>query len=315
MSNYLFKKKAKTEGKNEKIDRIVREKLKTIYKQNCFEPLVIRYYGDMNFVGNSISEIMKEICGSKEEIPVFDREYPAIVFEDRTYTAIRVIIRSIIKELNDGLDPFLVFMKELDNEKSERWIEALGEIFRLHKEGKEYHDQKVQSQIMKLHDIVKDQVSESIFLFSMYNLYDAPGTEIAEKLDFTYGRDSAKFLYLAWRYYCLNHTYNEVDLDLMEDVYSIFYLADCKCTADSDDVQEYVREFSIFLTLGAGICEGDQLLKALHIAKDTLESQEFKDMYDGGEPTGIVWFFGKAIETYIRFLECSDFVERSLSRK
>ena len=312
MKIYSFENEAKKESKEEKIDRIIREKMKTIYKQNCFEPLIIRYYGDMKFVADSVSEIMKEICGDKTEIPAFDREYPAIEFEDRTYTAIRVIIRSVIKGLNNGLDPFKVFMKKLDNERSEKWMETLVEIFRLQKEGKEYHDLKVQGQIKKLHDIVKDRISESIFLFSMYNLYDAPGTEIAGKLDFTYGRDSAKFLYMAWRYYCLNHTYNETDLDLMEDIYSIFYLADCKCTADSDDVQEYIRGFKLFLSTGLGIFDEEEVLKALYIARDTLYSIEFKDMYDGGEPAGIVWFFGKALECYINFLEFVKTVDKSL---
>lgn len=312
MKTYLYGSKKKNESKADKIDRIIREKLKTIYQQNCSEPLIMKYYGDMKFVEDSTTDIMKEICGKQSEIPVFDREYPAIEFEDRTYTATRLVIRNIIKDLNNGLDPFKVFMKKLDNEESNHWMETLIEIFRLKKEGNEYHDLQVQEQIKNLHDIVKEKISESIFLFSMYNLYGAPGTETAQKLDFTYGRDSAKFLYLAWRYYCINQVYNETDLDLMEDVYAIFYLADCKNTADSDDVQEYVRGLKLFLSTGIGICDEDQALRALYVARNTLSSMEFKDMYDGGEPTGIIWFFGKALECYIYFLEFVKTIDKSL---
>lgn len=298
-------------GKDEKIDHVIRGGQSMIYKKNCEEPLSVKYYGDMYFVKEENEEIMKEICCSKNEIPVFNREYPAIEFEDRTYTAIRVVIRKIIEGLNNGLDPFKVFMKNLQGPKADLWMETLANVFALKKERKEYHSVKVQEQIKALHDLVKDKVSESIFLFSMYNLYGAPGTVTAEKLDYTYGKDSAEFLYLAWRYYCINNVYNEIDLELMEDIYAIFYQADCKCAADSDDVQEAVRGFSIFLTLGMGICDEEQLLKALNICKETLESLEFKDMYDGGEPKGIVWFFGKAIEAYIKFLEFSNLVEKS----
>lgn len=309
----LFNRSVKMfDGNDEKIDRIIREGQNIIYKKNCEEALVVKYYGDMKFSEEAATNIMNEICGSKDEIPTFDREYPAIEFEDRTYTAIRVVIRSIIEGLNDGHDPFNVFMKSLKSSEADLWMETLMNIFTLKKEKEEYHSEKVQEKIKALHDIVKGKVSGSIFLFSMYNLYGAPGTETARKLDYTYGRDSAEFLYLAWRYYCINNAYNETDLDLLEDVYAIFYLADCKCAADSDDVQEYVRGFSIFLTLGVGICDEDELFKALNIAKDKLESLAYKDMYDGGEPRGIVWFFEKAIETYIKFLEFRDVVEKSL---
>ena len=41
MKIYSFENEAKRENKEEKIDRIIREKMKTIYKQNCFESLSI----------------------------------------------------------------------------------------------------------------------------------------------------------------------------------------------------------------------------------------------------------------------------------
>lgn len=243
----------------------------------------------------SIAQAMKEtgISFSTFRNTISDEDIAADDVFELMGTSLKIGISVDEKDLNLDI---------ISDEDVESMHAIADKIMDLQEGGKDYKDDEVQEEVIRLHNIIAKGLSKSIILLEGTLMYIEPESKMAEELAKIYDKEKVEYLRKALQYYCVENEDNETDREMNEALENIVVLGMQKYTTNSTEVQAEVKRMHNFLN-GVNLFKEEAKIGSLKRMGMLFGSKAYKQMLDNGAKRGVSWFISRAIEIYCNNIE------------
>lgn len=166
-------------------------------------------------------------------------------------------------------------------------------ILNCFEENNDFTNEVVQSEVMNLHKLFSNALSESVYILQTVITSMAADEDLKEEM----GDDTSDYIIGALRCYCDEHKDNPTDMALIDAFSNIEKLARSKHTPGSKEVQDEVNNIYMFFDNIKMFKPEIRNMYLKNIGR-LLGSKAYKNVIDGGAPRGITWYISRAIEIY-----------------
>ena len=216
---------------------------------------------------------------------------------DLTLLFTDAFVKSFEETKNEEFSKKLVNVYEMTDTDVELWLNIMEHLSTLYKLDFSYSSKEVQEQIEELHSLFRNQLGDSIIMFSYVCSMYSHGKEFARIVDEGYGDGTSEYIYKSLEHYCKVNKNNSADEELIDAIKEIEKLGRNLYKTTSDEVQAEVIKIHHFYSK-VQILTPEGQLYILRSLGNWIGSSEVRSIVDEGAEHGIAWFFSRAIEIY-----------------
>jgi len=186
---------------------------------------------------------------------------------------------------------------ELNEDEFDLILESLCEIAYMCETEEATISEDVQKEVSVLHSVVAKRFSDSVTNFKTLIMVITDQEDVAKAIDKVFGKGRIEKCKKAILYYCKKNKYSGFDKLWQETFDKIEKLAFRKVAYSSKEIQDEIEKlYSSLLEVGV-LTESDAQAIMRNLTK-IFTSKSVKKSIDKNRERGIVWFVGKAFETY-----------------